>query len=311
MVTTAPPATPLERLAARPRAMAVLGALTIMWSSILMRLADVAPSTAAVFRCGYALPVLVVVARAEDRRLGVRPRRTRWAAAAAGVLFAADLIFWDYAIQDVGAGLATVMANLQVLLVPLIAWAVLGERPGRRLLALLPLMLAGILLISGALESGAYGDRPAQGVAFGVATGLTYAGFILLLRSSGADLRRPAGPLLDATAVATVAAILAGLAIGDLDVVPSWPAHGWLLLLALSAQVVGWLLISATLPRLPAAITSLLLTIQPVGSVVLAAVIFGEHPSALQLCGVVAILAGLVLATRRRAASLRGSEGLP
>ena len=52
-----------------------------------------------------------------------------------------------------------------------------------------------------------------------------------------------------------------------------------------------------SLPRLPAAMTSLLLTIQPVGAVGLAALIFGESPSALQLAGVALVLAGLLTAT--------------
>ena len=51
------------------------------------------------------------------------------------------------------------------------------------------------------------------------------------------------------------------------------------------------------LPRLPAALPSLLLTIQPVGSVGLAAVIFGESPSPLQLLGVLIVLAALLGAT--------------
>jgi hypothetical protein len=42
------------------------------------------------------------------------PWRGRWIAAFAGVLFFADLLFWQYAIDAVGAGLATVLANLQV-----------------------------------------------------------------------------------------------------------------------------------------------------------------------------------------------------
>lgn len=47
-----PPAGPmLERLSARPRLMAVLGALTIAFSAILVKLAAEAPSTAAIFRC--------------------------------------------------------------------------------------------------------------------------------------------------------------------------------------------------------------------------------------------------------------------
>jgi drug/metabolite transporter (DMT)-like permease len=65
----------------------------------------------------------------------------------------------------------------------------------------------------------------------------------------------------------------------------------------------GWLLITSSLPRLPAAQSSVLLTIQPVGSVLLGIAIFGEAPTALQLLGVAAILGGLVLVTRRRAAA--------
>jgi drug/metabolite transporter (DMT)-like permease len=153
-------------------------------------------------------------------------------------------------------------------------------------------------LISGALENGAYGADPALGVVFGVATGLAYAAFILVLRAGGTDLRRPAGPLFDATLVAAIGAVAAGAVLGEDRLVPSWPAHGWLLLLALSSQVLGWLLITSSLPRLPAALASVLLTIQPVGSVVLGIAIFGESPSGLQVLGVAAVLGGLVLVTR-------------
>jgi drug/metabolite transporter (DMT)-like permease len=303
--------TALDALVQRPRAMAVLGALAIAFSAILVRLAEVSPSTAAVFRCAYAVPILYVLTRREDRRYGPRPQRARRLAAIAGVFFAIDLVCWHHAIEDVGAGLATVLGNLQVAFVPLIAWAVLGERPGARVLATLPLMLSGILLISGALEAGAYGDRPAQGVVFGIATGLSYAGFILVLRAGGADLRRPAGPLLDATAVAALVALAIGAVVGDLHLVPSWPAHGWLVTLAITSQVLGWLLISASLPRLPAATTAVLLTIQPIGSVLLGALIFSERPSLLQVAGVAAILGGLVLSTGRRSGSRPYPERVP
>jgi drug/metabolite transporter (DMT)-like permease len=281
-----------------PRALAVAGALTIAFSAILVRLAEVSPSPAAIFRCLYALPVLGWLAWREDRAQGARPRRDRRLAVVAGVFFAGDLIVWNHAIGDVGAGLATVLGNLQVLFVPLVAWAVLGEHPSRRVLATLPVVLAGVLLISGALEHGAYGENPGQGVVFGIVTGLAYAAFLLVLRSSTGGTQRIAGPLFDATATATVVATLAGLVIGDADLRPSWPAHGWLLVLALSSQVLGWLLISASLPRLPAALSSLLLTIQPVGSVVLGAVLLSEAPSALQLVGTAMILTGVVAVAR-------------
>ncbi len=286
--------------------MALAGALVIAFSAILVKQSGASPSTAAIFRCAYAVPVLAVLAWMEDRRLGPRDARGHGLAALAGVFFAADLICWHHAIEDVGAGLATVLGNLQVAFVPLVAWLALAERPAARVLATLPLVLSGVVLISGALEHGAYGDNPAQGVIYGIATGLAYTAFILLLRAGSGDQLRVAGPLFDATLVAAVMSIAAGLVIGDADLVPSWPAHAWLAILALTSQVLGWLLISASLPRLPAALTSLLLTIQPVGAVLLGVVLFAESPSKLQLLGVVAILGGLVMVARVRPPATEG-----
>lgn len=290
------------------RICAVLGALTIAFSGILVRLSHASPSTAAIFRCAYALPVLGLLAWREDRRLGPRAWEDRRWALAAGVLLSVDLMLWNHSIEDIGAGLATVLANIQVVVVPLAAWGVLSERPGRRVLAALPLSLLGVVLISGALEHGAYGRDPTGGTLFGVGAGIAYSGFLLVLRRGGSDLRRPAGPLFDLTLVATVVCVIAGVIIGDARLVPSWPSAGWLVLLALGSQVLGWLLITSSLPRLPAALTALLLTLQPVGSVALAAVILGESPTGIQLLGVGLVLAALVAATSaapRRLASIR------
>jgi drug/metabolite transporter (DMT)-like permease len=292
------------------RVCAVLGAVAIAWSSILVRLSHASPTTAAIFRCAYALPALGLIAFLEDRRFGRRSWRQRGVAVAAGVFFAADLILWHNSIEDVGAGLATVLANVQVVLVPLVAWAVLAERPGRQVLAALPLALLGVVLISGVLEHGAYGRDPVRGAVFGLGAGLAYVGFLLLLRRGGADIRRPAGPLFDATLVAAVVSVAAGLVIGDARLVPVWPGAGWLVVLALTSQVLGWLLISISLPRLAAAQTSLLLTVQPVGSVALAAAIFGESPSALQLGGVALVLSALLIATTPLVSSIR-TRGRP
>ena len=185
-------------------------------------------------------------------------------------------------------------------MVPLIAWLVLSERPSARVAAAVPVVLLGVVLISGVIGAGAFGANPQLGVVLGIGTGIAYAAFLLILRRGNADPRRPAGPLFDATLSATVWCTVIGLAIGELDVVPAWPSHGWLLLLALLVQVIGWLVISISLPRLPAALTSVVLTIQPVGSVLLGIVILSEAPSPLQLVGVLCIVAGLLLATVRR-----------
>ena len=83
------------------------------------------------------------------------------------------------------------------------------------------------------------------------------------------DLRRPAGALFEMSLVGRGRRAGAGGRLGVVDLVPRWPSAGWLVTLALTSQVLGWLLITVSLPRLPAALTSLLLTVQPIGSVAL------------------------------------------
>ena len=284
----------------RPALAGLLGAVVIAFSAILVDLADVSPVAAAVWRCAYALPPLGLMAWLEHRRHGPRSRRERWLAFAAGALFAIDIVVWHYAIEDVGAGLATVLGNLQVVIVPFVALAVLGEKVPKSILLALPPVCLGVVLVSGALEDGAYGANPARGALLGVATGIAYAAFLLVQRQGSMDLRRPAGALFDMSLVATVCALALGLVIGTDDLAPSWPSAGWLILLALTSQFVGWMLITVSLPRLPAAVTSLILTVQPVGSVVLGAVLLSQEPSVLQLAGCGLILTGLVAAAMRR-----------
>jgi len=100
--------------------------------------------------------------------------------------------------------------------------------------------------------------------------------------------------------VAAVVCVALGPVSGGIDLVPSWPAHGWLVTLALTSQVAGWLLIAVSLPRVPAALTSVILLLQPVASVALAAVVLTERPSPIQLLGCVIVLAGVVAATAGR-----------
>jgi drug/metabolite transporter (DMT)-like permease len=248
--------------------------------------------------------VLAALALHERRRHGPPPAGAWRYAAAAGAFFAADLLLWHHAIGDVGAGLATVLANLQVVFVAVAAWALLGERPAARVAAAVPLVFIGALLISGVIGADAFGSDPVLGAVYGVLTAVAYTGFILVLREGSRDLRRPAGPLFAATLVATLVAAGVGAVLGEVDLRPSWPAHGWLVTLALTSQVLGWLLVAVALPRLPAALTSVVLTVQPVGSVLLGIVLLGEQPAPLQLVGVAVIVAAIVVATRREPRSV-------
>jgi len=269
----------------------------IAFSGIFYRYAEVTPATATVFRCLYGLPILALVGWWEQRRYGRLPSRAVRLSVLAGIFFAADLLSWHHAVDAVGAGLSTVLGNLQVIVVGLVAWLVFGERPPRSVLLALPIVLVGVVLISGLVGAGAYGADPPLGVALGTVTALAYAGYLLVIRRGSHDLRRPAGPVAISTASTMLVAVVVGVALGELDPIPSWPSHGWLIAVGITSQSIGYLVISISLPRLPAALVSIILLAQPVATVIIARILLDETPSAEQLLGVALVVVGIAVAT--------------
>jgi drug/metabolite transporter (DMT)-like permease len=294
---------PLGAIAARPRLAALLGAVCIAFSGILYRWSEVSPATGTVFRALFGLPLLGLVAWLEHRKYGGLPSRTIRLSLVAGVFFAGDLLFWHHAIEYVGAALATVLGNLQVLVVGVVAWIAFGERPSRSVFLALPVVLVGVALISGAFGGPAYGANPTLGVILGFFTAFCYAGYLLVIRRGGRDLRRPAGPVAIATVSTAIVATAVGVAGGDLDPTPPLASLAWLALLGLTSQSLGYLLISLSLSRLPAVITSMILLAQPVMTVGLAMVLLGESPSSAQLLGVALVVGGIAAATLGPSAS--------
>jgi len=290
--------------------MALAGVTCISFAPILVRAADDAGDlTIAFFRALYALPILAVLYWGTHRG-DQRPPRSRLIAVGAGVFLAFDLTFWHASIGEIGAGLATVVVNMQVVFVALFAWILFQEKPGRRAMALLPVILIGIVLISGVGGTDAYGDNPGLGTAQSLLSAMFYGLFVLLLRESGrGHITPPTGPLFDSTIGTAVATLFIGLIFApDFDLTISWPLHGWLLLLALIAQVIGWLLIARTLPNLAALETSVLLLAQPMLAILWAHILFDEALGTGQWIGVGLVMAGLVVFSFRRG-NAKGDPG--
>lgn len=273
-------------------AAALFGALLISFSAIYYALSDVSPTAAAFFRAVYALPVLFalwLMRKSRDRR----PARRRWLAVAAGLSLGADAVAWHTAIDFIGAGLATLLANTSVIFVAVGAWVLLGERPRRATLIAIPVILTGVAMVSGIGQGNAFGTDPVRGTLFALLAAVLYAGFILGFRHANDERAPAAGPLMEATVGTAFAAMAIGLVSQTITFEVTFPAHFWLIVLALSSQVVGWLLIGYALPRLPAVETATIILIQPALTMVWGALIFEERPSLLQILGAVVVLAGV------------------
>ena len=81
---------------------------------------------------------------------------------------------------------------------------------------------------------------------------------------------------------------------------PGWRTAGWLILVTITGQLLGWLLVAFYTPRLPSDVGSALLLLTPIGAVALGALVLGERPSVLQLAGCAIVLVASYAGTARR-----------
>ncbi len=278
---------------------AVFGAVIISFSAILFALSGLDPASGAFFRMLYAVPLLAAIwwaRRGQDHR----PASRRWMAFGAGVALGLDVVAWNASIELIGAGLATLVANSQVIFVAVAAWALQGEKPSRPTMVAIPVVLVGVAMVSGIGQANPYGDNPILGAALGLLAAALYATFILVFRKSNEARVPVAGPLLEATTGAMISSLMFGLLGPGIDFDITWPAHGWILVLAIGPQVLGWLFIGYAMPRLPAVETATVVLTQPALTIVWGAMIFDERPSAIQIAGVVVVLLGVTTVTLMR-----------
>jgi drug/metabolite transporter (DMT)-like permease len=276
-----------------------LGAVSLSASAVLLGLAATTPATATAGRCLFALPAVAVLAVAERRRHGAVSRQGKLLAAVCGVLFAGDMLWWTQSIPEVGAGLSTVLVNTQVAIVPLLAWVVDRESSGPRFLWSLAVIMAGALLAGGVFEKGLGGTNPTMGTTHAIVAALCYSGFLFLLRRGGQDGQPLQTYAIVLTSATTVAAVV-GLAAHDLDLTPGWSTAGWLILVTITGQLLGWMLVAFFTPKLPSEVGSALLMLMPIGAVILGALVLGERPSPLQLVGCAVVLVASYVGTARR-----------
>ena len=298
----------------RTMLIALAGAVAISFSPVFYVYSDTNPSTGAFFRMLYALPALALLAFLV-RKADTRSSRTRWTAFGAGLILAPDMLSYHSSMIFIGIGIATLIGNSQVIIVTLASWKLFGEKPNPAILLSLPVVIIGLALISGIADPEPYGEDPVKGVIFGMMAAFFYSSFLIVFRYSNRELAPSSSVQLDATAGAALGLLVLGLlplssvAIEPLELQPTWPGHGWLILLALLCQVAGWLAITHALPRLPAAHTSFAILLQPVLTLIWGYfILHQEGHSQNQAIGIFLVLAAIITVTLYGSASTAESE---
>ena len=276
----------------------LLGALAISFSAVFMKLVSVGPTAAGFYRMlfGGLLLAALLLWRGERLQLG---RAAPWVLAAA-VAFALDLVLWHRSILAVGTGLATLLANFQVFLVALASVIWLGERGGWRLAVAVPLALLGLALIVG-VDPAALDPAQRIGIALGLGTAVCYAAYILTLRAARGAAGASATGLITAISLATAMLLACAVPLaGESFAIPGVRDLGFLVLYGLVGQVLGWVLISRAVDRVPVSRVALVLLLQPVFAYLWDVVFFGRWFSPTEVAGATLALLAIYLGATRR-----------
>jgi len=297
----------------RTMLIALAGASLLSFAPFLYIQSETTPITGAFFRMVYAIPILFFLVWYLNRE-EKRSFNGRILTFTAGILLAIDFAGYHSAIDYIGSGIATLIGNSQVIIVTLVSWWLFGEKPNRMILLALPMVMIGLIFIAGIWDDEPYGEDPLKGVIGGIVAAIFYSSFLILYRFSNRIQAPSVNLQLDATAGAAMGLLIAGIMpLSRLDIEPidfsfTWPGHGWIILLAASCQVIGWIAITYALPRLPAAHTSFAILLQPVLTILWGVIILSENPSIQQIGGMSLIFAAIIAVTMFGTAQTTSNE---
>jgi drug/metabolite transporter (DMT)-like permease len=235
-------------------------------------------------------------ARAAVRALPTRDVVLALALGAGGYAIQAGCFF--AALTRIDASLLSLLVFTFPAIVAVAAIALRRERAERRRLTALALASAGLALILAGAGAGAVDP---VGAGLGLAAAVTYATYILVSEPVTARVDPRAFAALVCTGAAVPLTLGAAL-LGDLrphDV--SAAGWGWLAAIAVVCSVASISLFFAGLRRVGATTASILATLEPLVTVVLAALIFGERLTGPQLAGAAVMLGAVLVLTAQRA----------
>ena len=286
----------------RPALAVMAGAVLLGLSPIGVRLSELGPQATNLWRFLLALPILAALAAMERERPS--PRQTGWLVFA-GLLFGLELSLWAAALGYTSVANATLLSNMTPVFAAGFGWLLFREKLTAGVAWGGAAALAGAVTLALArAQAGAGPAASAQdgwlGDALGFGSAIGYAGYLMIVRGLGGRVGVGA-VMFWASLSAAVYAFALSLALGE-NLLPRTP-RGWavLVMLGVVVQAGAQGLIAYGVGRLPIALSTILLWLQPLAAAALAWFLFGEKLGPLAFAGAGLILAGVFAVQRARA----------
>jgi drug/metabolite transporter (DMT)-like permease len=273
------------------------------------------------FLIGAGLAWGWLLARPSSRASLRRMRRRDIAVAAAlGVLYTGNSATYFAGLETVSASLAALIVYVYPALVAVITLQVGRPLQGRRAWGALAIALAGVALAVGNIDAAS--APPLTGLILIAASPVIYSVWIVLSARLSGEGRSAVGaesgtavvdPLAAGVVMLTATAVtywVSAVALGRPVMPDQIPAGAWVGLagVGIVSTFIAVQAFYAGAHRIGAARASIVSTVEPIWTIVLASLLFQERLEPLQLVGGAMILAGVVIAQTGTGASFRAAE---
>ena len=275
-----------------------LGVVSFAFSPILVRWADDAPGVAiAVWRTSLA--VLLLLPLAGRVRLRDEVEAFTWRdvglITGAGVFLGLHFITWIESLYHTTVASASVLVTTSPLFLVVLGYWLLDERLSRGAVGAIVVAVGGAAVIAiGDAQAVVAGPNPLWGNSLALGAALLVSVYLLI----GRVVRQQTSWLayvLPLYAVAAGTTIIAALVQGVPLFGYWWGFYGLCALMAIGPQILGHGSFNYALQYFPAALVGLLALLEPVGSSILAYLLFGEQPAPLALSGMAVVLAAVAV----------------
>lgn len=281
----------------RTLALLALGVCAVSLAAPLMAQLVVPALAIAFWRNALSAGVLApVVATRRRAEIGALTARDRAAIAVAGLCLAAHFGFWITSLDMTSVASSTAIVSLQVIWV--VGWDLVRGIPvPGRVLAGVAVAVVGAVVVSGIDLT--LSARALAGDLLALVGSVAVAAYAIIggrVRQRVSTTTYTAGAYGVAALALLVAALVANQSLGGYPQ-DQW---AWLVLLAVTAQLLGHSVFNHLLATVTPTVVSLALLLEIPGAAIIAGFWLGQVPGAGALAGLLLILAGMVVVVRTR-----------
>ena len=181
----------------------LLGTIFLAGTPLWVKGSNMDPATQAWLRVILGFLCLLPLGIQEMRKKQSLPKRGIILAVTAGLFLGVDFTAWNYSIFLIGSGVAAILLNLQVVIVPILSAVIDKYRLPRSFAFILPIMIVGVLFTGGVFEGVAEAIGPetislfgmemttaVMGTACGLTSGICYSFYLYFSRKASTTAPR-------------------------------------------------------------------------------------------------------------------------